>query len=269
MLSWLQEGWSLVQCGHIQVVILCHPHHKCGDGSGVKMSTPLTKGHHFASLFPAGRCQHQPLQIQPPSAALLPILFSPEHRTRCWKDSSNNAHQQQDWTNRASAEAAMGEGLVGLNPVQLKGPPLTTAELSLDQLSWAERRWQNGWKSGSDLQDQRSGAEETPHRHLCRTEPSRTVAQPDSGDLFITGFHCFWLRNVGNVSHRSSLAILPLFMMATWAVSGNGPAFVWGSQVDTTYREHQPYVCLFPVLNSFLLDKTPFCIPLLLIVLLL
>lgn len=73
------------------------------------------------------------------------------------------------------------------------------------------------------------GWEEQQHRHLHRTEPSKAVVQPDSGDLFVTGFRCFRLAGVGNVSHGSSPAILPLFLMATWALSGNGLhiTFVW------------------------------------------
>lgn len=104
-----------------------------------------------------------------------------------------------------------------------------------------------------------AGQDKQRYRHLCRTEPSGAAAQPDSGDLFVTGFHCFRLGRVGNVSRGSSLAILPLFLMATWAVCRNDHhvTFVWGSQVDMTYGKHLPSAFFFPMVNTFLPGKTP------------
>lgn len=134
MLAWLQEGWILVWCGHIQVVILYHPHHKWGENE----HTPH-KWAPFCLSLSSRRCQHQPLQIQPPSAPLLPIVFSPErsYRTRCWKDSDTNTHPQQDWTNRASADPATEKDW---NPNPAEGSPTDNSwvEPGPAELSWKE-----------------------------------------------------------------------------------------------------------------------------------
>lgn len=180
-------GCSLVWCGPIHVVILYHPHHKCGSAFGVNMSTPLRSGHHFAPPSLPGRCQHQPLQIQPPSAPLLPLLFSLDlsYRTWCWRDSGNNSRTEPT---EPGQQMPWGKDWWDWNPVQWRGAPLTTAELSLGQLSWAERRWQNGWQSGSDLQDQPSGAGGT-----AAQTPAQNWAQQSSGAAWLRGLICHWL----------------------------------------------------------------------------
>lgn len=148
------------------------------------MSTPLRSRHHFAPLSLPRRCQHQLLQIQPPSAPLLPLLFSLDlsYRTWCWRDSGNNSRTEPT---EPGQRMPWGKDWWDWTPVQWRGAPLTTAELSLGQLSWAERRRQNGWQSGSDLQDQCSGAGET-----AAQTPVQNWAQQSNGAAWLRGLIC-------------------------------------------------------------------------------